>query len=111
VQIGRLCELLERIFRHGLKNRRSQSALWSFLLNFREYAPPEVTPADIISDERQPGYIRSMAQSIAGLDYTRDISPPVKSPIADMNIILNMTSIKTDIGRACAWVRSGFSML
>ena len=40
VQIGQLCELLERIFRHGLKIRRSQSALWSFLVNFREYAPP-----------------------------------------------------------------------
>lgn len=46
-----------------------------------------------------------MAQKIAGLDYTRDISPPAKSPIADMNIISKMKSIQTDVGRARAWVR------
>lgn len=94
VQIGQLCDLLERIFRHGSKSKRSQSALWSFLLSFREYAPPE-TPQIIAVEENQGGVFRSFAKKIAGLEYTRDIKPVVRSPVADMNTVLKMTGSKT----------------
>ena len=107
VQIGQLCDLLERIFRHGLKKRRSdsrsESALWSFLVNFREYAPPEM--ALTIGDFGEKSIVKSLAERIAGLDYKRDISPPPRSPIGDMSIIAKMKSIQTDVGRARAWVR------
>ena len=105
VQIGQLCELLERIFSYGLKNnRRSQSPLWNFLVNFWEYAPPEVGPGGDF-ENISPGSISSWGRRIAGLDYQRDISPPPRSPIGDMNIISKMKSIQTDVGRARAWVR------
>lgn len=103
VQIGQLCELLERIFRHGSKSKRSQSGLWSFLLSFREYAPPE-TPSTITHEEGQ-GVLRTFAKKLAGLEYTRDIKPVVKSPVADMNTVLKMTGIQSDKGRVRAWLR------
>ena len=46
-----------------------------------------------------------MAKRLAGLDYKRDIAPPARSPMSDMNQILKMKSITTDIGRARAWIR------
>ena len=104
VHIGRLCEVLERIFSHGLKFRKSHSALWNFLLEFKKYSPPEAT-SEIIENDQHDGYLTSMAKRLAGLDYKRDITPPARSPMADMNQIMKMKSITTDIGRARAWIR------
>ena len=104
VHIGRLCEVLERIFSHGLKFRKSHSALWNFLLEFKKYSPPEAS-SDIIENDQSDGYLTSMAKRLAGLDYKRDITPPARSPMADMNQITKMKSITTDIGRARAWIR------
>ena len=104
VHIGRLCEVLERIFSHGLKFRKSHSSLWNFLLEFKKYSPPEAS-SDIIENDQNDGYLTSMAKRLAGLDYKRDITPPARSPMADMNQIMKMKSITTDIGRARAWIR------
>jgi hypothetical protein len=79
--------------------------LWSFLLNLKEYSPEYSPGTNIVSNDDSPGYMRGVFKKIAGLDYIRDISPPAKSPIADMHIISNMADIPTDVGRARAWVR------
>ena len=105
VHIGRLCEVLERIFGHGLKSRNSQSALWNFLTEFKMYSPPEARREELEIGYQSEGLLKSFAKSIAGLDYKRDITPPPRSPVGDMNQILQMKSIATDIGRARAWIR------
>ena len=81
-------KVLERIFSHGLKKRNSQSALWSFLTEFKVYAGPEVTEEQIDPNYATEGLLTSFAKRVAGLDYKRDIRPPSRSPVGDMNTIL-----------------------
>ena len=67
VHVGRLCEVLERIFSHGLKKRNSQSALWSFLTEFKVYAGPEATEEQIDPNYPTEGFLTSFAKRVAGL--------------------------------------------
>ncbi|XP_029334616.1 DENN domain-containing protein 5B isoform X4 [Mus caroli] len=94
--IASLCDLLERIWSHGLLVKQGKSALWSHLLQFqdREEKQEHLTDSPVaLGPERR--------KSDSGI-----MLPTLKvSLIQDMRHIQNMTEIKTDVGRARAWIR------
>uniref|UniRef100_A0A4W4GHY3 UDENN domain-containing protein n=1 Tax=Electrophorus electricus TaxID=8005 RepID=A0A4W4GHY3_ELEEL len=88
--IASLCDLLERIWSHGLQVKQGKSALWSHLLHYQERC--------ILFSLVVDGHWR---KSDAGCAM-----PPLKvSLIQDMRHIQNIGEIKTDVGKARAWVR------
>ncbi|XP_029104175.1 DENN domain-containing protein 5A isoform X1 [Scleropages formosus] len=96
--IASLCDLLERIWSHGLQVKQGKSALWSHLLHYQESkekdTPAGLSPPGLIHDSER-------RKSDAGLAL-----PPLKvSLIEDMRHIQNIGEIKTDVGKARAWVR------
>ncbi|KTG39556.1 hypothetical protein cypCar_00016688 [Cyprinus carpio] len=98
--IASLCDLLERIWSHGLQVKQGKSALWSHLLHYQESKEKrDATPAGL----GPPGIIHDTERrkSDAGCAM-----PPLKvSLIQDMRHIQNISEIKTDVGKARAWVR------
>ncbi|XP_048828324.1 DENN domain-containing protein 5A-like isoform X1 [Brienomyrus brachyistius] len=98
--IASLCDLLERIWSHGLQVKQGKSALWSHLLHYQESKEKnDATPSGL----NPPGLIQDSERrkSDAGLTL-----PPLKvSLIDDMRHIQNIGEIKTDVGKARAWVR------
>ncbi|XP_044290280.1 DENN domain-containing protein 5B isoform X4 [Varanus komodoensis] len=94
--IASLCDLLERIWSHGLLVKQGKSALWSHLIQYQE------------REEKQ----EQLAESPVALGPERRKSdtglmlPTLRiSLISDMRHIQNMSEIKTDVGRARAWIR------
>ncbi|KAM4617362.1 DENN domain-containing protein 5A isoform 2-T2 [Discoglossus pictus] len=96
--IASLCDLLERIWSHGLQVKQGKSALWSHLLHYQ--------------DNRRRITLGSFCNSEILLESERRKSDPcpVMSPlkislVQDMRHIQNIGEIKTDVGKARAWVR------
>ncbi|XP_061422825.1 DENN domain-containing protein 5B-like isoform X1 [Lethenteron reissneri] len=112
--IASLCDLLERIWSHGLLAKQGKSALWSHLLSCqekeeekKEAAFESAVPLDatILSCDWWvfPGIAANQERrrSDGGL-----IMPPLKASLTqDMRHIQNIAEIRTDVGRARAWVR------
>uniref|UniRef100_H3CVF5 DENN domain containing 5A n=1 Tax=Tetraodon nigroviridis TaxID=99883 RepID=H3CVF5_TETNG len=100
--IASLCDLLERIWSHGLQVKQGKSALWSHLLHFQENKEKNSTPGSL----GPPGLIHDTERrkSDGGLSA---MAPLKVSLIQDMRCrhIQNMSEIKTDVGKARAWVR------
>ncbi|XP_029438171.1 DENN domain-containing protein 5A isoform X3 [Rhinatrema bivittatum] len=97
--IASLCDLLERIWSHGLQVKQGKSALWSHLLHFQETKKRRImsgslsTSGVLLDSERRKS-------------DTSPVMPPLKiSLIQDMRHIQNIGEIKTDVGKARAWVR------
>ncbi|XP_065140924.2 DENN domain-containing protein 5B isoform X1 [Paramisgurnus dabryanus] len=94
--IASLCDLLERIWSHGLQVKQGKSALWSHLLHYQAREEKNElqseSPVSNSQDKRKP-------ESSVGLPALR------VSLIQDMRHIQNMGEIKTDVGRARAWIR------
>ncbi|XP_030056868.1 DENN domain-containing protein 5A [Microcaecilia unicolor] len=97
--IASLCDLLERIWSHGLQVKQGKSALWSHLLQFQENKKRRVmsgslsTSGILLDSERRKS-------------DTSPVMPPLRiSLIQDMRHIQNIGEIKTDVGKARAWVR------
>ncbi|XP_033972390.1 DENN domain-containing protein 5A isoform X2 [Trematomus bernacchii] len=96
--IASLCDLLERIWSHGLQVKQGKSALWSHLLHYQE--SKEKTPGCL----GPPGFIHDVERRKS--DSGISAMPPLKvSLIQDMRHIQNISEIKTDVGKARAWVR------
>ncbi|XP_034073981.1 DENN domain-containing protein 5A isoform X4 [Gymnodraco acuticeps] len=96
--IASLCDLLERIWSHGLQVKQGKSALWSHLLHYQE--SKEKTPGGL----GPPGFIHDVERRKS--DSGISAMPPLKvSLIQDMRHIQNISEIKTDVGKARAWVR------
>ncbi|XP_005952984.3 DENN domain-containing protein 5B [Haplochromis burtoni] len=94
--IASLCDLLERIWSHGLQVKQGKSALWSHLLHYQ--AREEMLAQQ--ADSPAPRFLerRKSDSSIA--------MPSLRvSLIQDMRHIQSMSEIKTDVGRARAWIR------
>uniref|UniRef100_A0A672JBI2 DENN/MADD domain containing 5A n=1 Tax=Salarias fasciatus TaxID=181472 RepID=A0A672JBI2_SALFA len=93
--IASLCDLLERIWSHGLQVKQGKSALWSHLLHYQDSKEKKnATPGLIHDTERRKS------------DGGMSAMPPLKvSLIQDMRHIQNISEIKTDVGKARAWVR------
>uniref|UniRef100_A0A8C6KQ04 DENN domain containing 5A n=1 Tax=Nothobranchius furzeri TaxID=105023 RepID=A0A8C6KQ04_NOTFU len=80
--IASLCDLLERIWSHGLQVKQGKSALWSHLLHYQDSKEKNATPGSL----GPPG------KNHTSLHLTSTIS-------------WNISEIKTDVGKARAWVR------
>ncbi|XP_034434889.1 DENN domain-containing protein 5B isoform X4 [Hippoglossus hippoglossus] len=95
--IASLCDLLERIWSHGLQVKQGKSALWSLLLHYqaREEKLEEQHTESSLS--RVPERKKS--------DCSISMPSLRVSLLQDMSHIQRMSEIKTDVGRARAWVR------
>ncbi|XP_069037983.1 DENN domain-containing protein 5A isoform X2 [Lepisosteus oculatus] len=98
--IASLCDLLERIWSHGLQVKQGKSALWSHMLHYQESKEKkDATPGSLGA----PGFIQDTERRKSD---TGPVMPPLKvSLIQDMRHIQNIGEIKTDVGKARAWVR------
>ncbi|KAJ8332117.1 hypothetical protein SKAU_G00429020 [Synaphobranchus kaupii] len=94
--IASLCDLLERIWSHGLQVKQGKSALWSHLLHYqvREEKLEQQAGSPVSN-----GSERRKSDTGLGLPLLR------VSVIQDMRHIQNMGEIKTEVGRARAWIR------
>ncbi|XP_028255984.1 DENN domain-containing protein 5B isoform X2 [Parambassis ranga] len=95
--IASLCDLLERIWSHGLQVKQGKSALWSHLLHYQareEKLEQQQTesPVPHIPERRKS-------------DCSIALPSLRVSLIQDMRHIQSMSEIKTDVGRARAWIR------
>ncbi|XP_004543228.1 DENN domain-containing protein 5A isoform X4 [Maylandia zebra] len=99
--IASLCDLLERIWSHGLQVKQGKSALWSHLLHYQDSKEKKnATPGSL----GPPGFIHDTERRKS--DGGGSVMPPLKiSLIQDMRHIQNISEIKTDVGKARAWVR------
>ncbi|KAM6961935.1 DENN domain-containing protein 5B isoform 6-T6 [Tautogolabrus adspersus] len=95
--IASLCDLLERIWSHGLQVKQGKSALWSHLLHYqaREEKLEQQQAESPVSNVPE----RRKSESSIGMPFLR------VSLIQDMRHIQSMSEIKTDVGRARAWIR------
>ncbi|XP_005742704.1 DENN domain-containing protein 5B-like isoform X3 [Pundamilia nyererei] len=94
--IASLCDLLERIWSHGLQVKQGKSALWSHLLHYQAreemLAQQADSPAPRLLERRKSDSSIAMPSLRVSL-------------IQDMRHIQSMSEIKTDVGRARAWIR------
>lgn len=132
-QIANLCDLLERIWSHGLVVKKDgKSPLWSHLM---AYAETDTTYCEPVSSGASPTNSGNQVRSTSpkaermprSLTPTQNfkvqlrrkslqspelrervsalLSPPTVFLIDDILTIKMMTEIKTDVGRTRAWVR------
>uniref|UniRef100_A0A3Q1B8X7 UDENN domain-containing protein n=1 Tax=Amphiprion ocellaris TaxID=80972 RepID=A0A3Q1B8X7_AMPOC len=95
--IASLCDLLERIWSHGLQVKQGKSALWSHLLHYqaREEKMEQQhgeSPVSNVPERRKSDCCVAMLSLHVSL-------------FQDMRHIQNMSEIKTDVGRSRAWIR------
>ncbi|XP_034719370.1 DENN domain-containing protein 5B-like isoform X5 [Etheostoma cragini] len=93
--IASLCDLLERIWSHGLQVKQGKSALWSHLLHYQareEKLDQSESPVSQVPERRKSDSFIAMPSLRVSL-------------IQDMRHIQSMSEIKTDVGRARAWIR------
>uniref|UniRef100_A0A8C5KNE0 DENN domain containing 5B n=1 Tax=Jaculus jaculus TaxID=51337 RepID=A0A8C5KNE0_JACJA len=96
VSLMYLCDLLERIWSHGLQVKQGKSALWSHLIQFQD------------REEKQEHLSESPGEKALGWDRFSlsfcydNLSLLLVLPLRH---IQNMSEIKTDVGRARAWIR------
>ncbi|XP_045928018.1 DENN domain-containing protein 5B isoform X1 [Micropterus dolomieu] len=95
--IASLCDLLERIWSHGLQVKQGKSALWSHLLHYQA---------------REEKLEQQQAESaVPHVPERRKSDCSIAMPclhvslIQDMRHIQSMSEIKTDVGRARGWIR------
>ncbi|XP_061107686.1 DENN domain-containing protein 5B-like isoform X2 [Conger conger] len=92
--IASLCNLLERIWSHGLQHKQGKSALWSHLLLYQKREENlELQPTSPVSpDKLKPEGGGAMPP--LGVSLTQD-----------MRHIQSLTEIRTEVGRTRAWIR------
>ncbi|XP_060050601.1 DENN domain-containing protein 5B isoform X2 [Erinaceus europaeus] len=94
--IASLCDLLERVWSHGLQVKQGKSALWSHLIQFQDREEKQEHLAEspvTLGPERRKSDSGTMLPTLR------------VSLIQDMRHIQSMSEIKTDVGRARAWIR------
>ncbi|XP_031629908.1 DENN domain-containing protein 5B isoform X2 [Contarinia nasturtii] len=118
--IASLCDLLEKVWSHGLTNKQGKSALWSHLQSYLDsHDDSSHPPKDIdttfltpdlsslaIENESPRSPTRGRSKSRDRKDSTPDQLRTLPESLEfDIKNILAMTDIKTHIGYARAWVR------
>ncbi|XP_035378069.1 DENN domain-containing protein 5B isoform X2 [Electrophorus electricus] len=94
--IASMCDLLERIWSHGLQIKQGKSALWSHLMHYQAREEKlEQQAGSPVSN----GQERRKSEPSLGLPALR------VSLVQDMRHIQHMGEIMTDVGRARAWIR------
>uniref|UniRef100_W5M775 DENN domain containing 5A n=1 Tax=Lepisosteus oculatus TaxID=7918 RepID=W5M775_LEPOC len=95
--IASLCDLLERIWSHGLQVKQGKSALMQYIMNLLQILKKP------LCINKVKGFIQDTERRKSD---TGPVMPPLKvSLIQDMRHIQNIGEIKTDVGKARAWVR------
>jgi len=116
--VGSLCDLIERIWAHGLQTRHKKSAFWSFLYKYsrhneratkakgklggQAFCVPLITSKPYLL----PDHARSVQVTVIPLCKDRSRNDVFDSNI--MSIMHNVTTIheiKTEIGYSRAWIR------
>ncbi|XP_053684603.1 DENN domain-containing protein 5B [Sabethes cyaneus] len=117
--IASLCDLLEKVWSHGLVNKQGKSALWTHLTAYLEikdcqnpgkqidtnYLTPDLSSLAIepeIPSSPTRGRSKSRDRKSLGPEQLRSLPESLEF---DIRNILSMTDIKTHIGYARAWVR------
>ncbi|KAK9496634.1 hypothetical protein O3M35_013114 [Rhynocoris fuscipes] len=130
--IASLCDLLERIWAHGLQKRQGKSALWAHLSNYLEMEDsndtvkpidqnnlpsPDLSSGSIETSPQpvQDGKLSSRSRSETRTSNTRRLSedqrqqptlrPLPNTLVYDLRSVQAMTEIKTHIGYARAFIR------
>uniref|UniRef100_A0A1B0C827 DENN domain-containing protein 5B n=2 Tax=Lutzomyia longipalpis TaxID=7200 RepID=A0A1B0C827_LUTLO len=117
--IASLCDLLEKIWSHGMQNKQGKSALWSHLQSYLEIQECTNTSKPIDSNYLTPDLSTMAIEPEAppsptrGRSKSRDrkslgpeqLRPLPESLEVDIKNILAMTDVKTHIGYARAFVR------
>ncbi|XP_078048630.1 DENN domain containing pinstripe isoform X2 [Augochlora pura] len=129
--VASLCDLLERVWSHGLQNKQGKSALWSHLTMYQELEECNDAAKTIDPNFLSPALawcvLRKRLDYLSNLALETDVSPtrgtdkhkslgdrkigpehlrPLPdSLLFDIRNVQAMTDIKTHIGYARAWVR------
>ncbi|KAK7476297.1 hypothetical protein BaRGS_00032490, partial [Batillaria attramentaria] len=118
--IASLCDLLERIWSHGLQTKKGKSAVWSHLLSYQEIqeasegsttVDPKLLTPDLSTISLEPDKLDKPAhqthrrRSSQGRIELPVLRPLPKSLISDMKKVQQMTDIRSDVGYTRAWVR------
>lgn len=56
--IASLCDLLEKIWSHGLTNKQGKSALWSHLLSYLDAHDSDHSPSNVDTAYMTPGKLK-----------------------------------------------------
>uniref|UniRef100_A0A8C1Y069 DENN/MADD domain containing 5B n=1 Tax=Cyprinus carpio TaxID=7962 RepID=A0A8C1Y069_CYPCA len=100
--IASLCDLLERIWSHGLQVKQGKSALWSHLLH---YQAREEKNEQLSESPGEQNLSHKCIREKRKLESSVGLPALRVSLIQDMRHIQNMGEIKTDVGRARALIR------
>ncbi|XP_033217392.1 DENN domain-containing protein 5B isoform X4 [Belonocnema kinseyi] len=118
--VASLCDLLERVWSHGLQNKQGKSALWSHLIMYQEldecndtskavdanFLTPDLSNLALETDVSPTrGTERSRTPSERKSIGPEQLRPLPESLIFDIRNVQALTDIKTHIGYARAWVR------
>uniref|UniRef100_A0A182RLH5 UDENN domain-containing protein n=1 Tax=Anopheles funestus TaxID=62324 RepID=A0A182RLH5_ANOFN len=119
--IASLCDLLEKVWSHGLISKQGKSALWTHLAAYLEikdcqnpgkhqmensYLTPDLSSLAIEPQLPPPSPTRGRSKSRERKSLgPEQLRPLPESLEFDIRNILAMTDIKTHIGYARAWVR------
>ncbi|KAK6739279.1 hypothetical protein RB195_020994 [Necator americanus] len=125
--VASFCDLLERIWAHGLIKKQGKSSLWSFVLQHQDLEKTGLSMRTMSSSMLTPDFTNpSWNNEVSGApemvtgsprrrSQSRPRSPetgprvllaPLPTHVAyDLKNVLRMTEIKTDIGYARAFVR------
>ena len=117
--IAYLCELLERVWGHGLKKREGKSPLWTHLMAYAETkgegpkltAPTAITTSLVaLNSIGEKGSPSSFLRKRFNLPQLKSqiqavLQPPPTVLLDDLRIMADMSELKTDVGRARAFVR------
>ena len=113
-----LCDLIERIWAHGLQTRHKKSAFWSFLFKYSRHNEKTLKLKGNIGTQAfcvpliasKPYLLPDQARpvQVAILPMQKDPSPNDVFDTNIMAIMHNVTTIheiKTEIGYSRAWIR------
>ncbi|CAD6199179.1 unnamed protein product [Caenorhabditis auriculariae] len=80
--VASFCDLLERIWAHGLKNKQGKSALWSYVLQHEDFEKPGLSARASSTSMLTPGGLRAFrAPSLQPACSKRQLIDEVPAPI------------------------------
>ena len=110
--VGNLCDLLERIWSHGLQARQKKSAFWSFLYKYIKHNEKSLRIKGNLGNyafcvpliNSKPFQLPDNARpvKVAILPMKRDLDTNI---VSIMHNVTTMHDIRTEIGYSRAWIR------
>ncbi|XP_078663874.1 DENN domain-containing protein 5A-like isoform X12 [Branchiostoma floridae x Branchiostoma belcheri] len=103
--IASLCDLLERIWSHGLQTKQGKSALWSHLMAYQEMEETRDRSPESSALSPGTGPMMDRRRRSKSPDPISLLPAMKQTVVQDMRSIQSMKEIKTDVGFARTWVR------